>query len=382
MQRIIPLFLVCVLLAACGPSAVQPTAAPLAGETPAATQPAPDPTAEPTAAVAQPVALRIFCAGSLIIPFFALEAAYEAEHPEVDVQIEAHGSLQVIRHVTDIHEAIDVVATADQALLPMLMYETDDPDTGLPYADWNLRFASNRMVLIYAPNSQYADELTTENWVEIIARPRVRLGLADPRFDACGYRTLMILQLAESVYGNKDLFEDTLWGRFTQPIRAIQEDGRTLIQVPEVLEPRTNSTVVLRGSSIQLFPLLESGDLDYAFEYESVAQQHGLDYITLPDSLSLGSAAHVADYQPVAVHLDFRRFASVDPTFAGDLISYGLTIPTNAPHTEEAERFVAFMLGSEGQRIMEENSHPLLDPVTVDKPENLPASLQALCVPE
>lgn len=376
MQHIIALLLMCALLAACGSAPIAPAATAPTANAPAATQAAETPTSEPTT-------LRVFCAGSLMIPFYALEAAYEAAHPEVDVQIEAHGSLQVIRHVTDIHEAIDVVATADHALLPMLMYATDNPDTGLPYADWNIRFASNRMVLIYAPTSQYADELTTANWAEIISRPRVRLGLADPRFDACGYRTLMILQLAETVYGDKGLFEDTLWGRFTQPIRAIQQDdGRTLIQVPEVLEPSPNSTIVLRGSSIQLFPLLESGDLDYAFEYESVAKQHGLDYIALPDSLSLGSAEALKNIQPVAVHLDFRRFASVDPTFSSDLISYGLTIPSNAPHADEAERFVAFMLGPEGQGIMAANSHPLLEPVTVDHPDNLPASLQALCAPE
>ena len=345
-------------------------------------QPAPTPSPQPTLR-REPVPLRIFCAGSLMIPFAALEKAFEAANPDIDMQMEAHGSIQVIRHVTDIHEKIDVVATADYALLPMLMYHTNDPDTGQPYATWNIRFATNRLVLAYGEHSKGASELSTENWAEIIARPGTRVGLADPRFDACGYRELMILQLAEALYGRRTLFEDVLMGRFAQPIRAVQEGENTVvIHVPEVLEPRPNSTIVLRGSSVQLIPLLQSGDVDYLFEYESVVRQHGLQFVPLPDALSLGSPQHAAEYQRVSVKLDFRRFASVEPLFQGDVIAYGLTIPSNAPHPPEAVRFVAFLLSPEGRRIMAENHHPLLEPLRVDNPARLPESLKALCVPE
>ncbi len=49
--------------------------------------------------------LVVFAAGSLIIPFADLEKAFEARYPEIDVQAEYHGSIQVIRHVTELHEA-------------------------------------------------------------------------------------------------------------------------------------------------------------------------------------------------------------------------------------------------------------------------------------
>ena len=348
------------------------------GSSPPAQTPTPQPTPR-----REPVPLRVFCAGSLMIPFAALEKGFEAANPDIDMQMEAHGSIQVIRHVTDIHEKIDVVASADHALLSMLMYNTNDPDTGQPYASWNIRFATNRLVLAYSEHSKGAGELSTENWAEIIVRPGTRVGLPDPRFDACGYRELMILQLAEALYGRKTLFEDVLMGRFAQPIRAVQEgENRVVIHVPEVLEPRSNSTIVLRGSSVQLIPLLQSGDVDYLFEYESVARQHGLQFVPLPDALNLGSPQYAADYQRVSVKLDFRRFASVEPLFQGEVIAYGLTIPSNAPHPAEAERFVAFLLGPEGKRIMAENYHPLLEPLRVDYHDRLPESLKALCVPE
>ncbi len=98
--------------------------------------------------------LVVYAAGSLIIPFGDLEKAFESKYPDIDVQAQYHGSIQVIRQVTDLHIPIDVVATADASLVPMLMYATNDPDTGLPYANWYIRFASNRLALAYRTGQQ------------------------------------------------------------------------------------------------------------------------------------------------------------------------------------------------------------------------------------
>ena len=135
--------------------------------------------------------LVVFAAGSLIIPFGDLEKAFESKYPQIDVQAQYHGSIQVMRHSTELHEPIDVVATADASLIPMLMYATINPETGIPYADWYIRFASNRLAIAYQTNSLYSNEITAENWYSIISRPDVKVGLADPRFDAVGYRALM-----------------------------------------------------------------------------------------------------------------------------------------------------------------------------------------------
>jgi molybdate/tungstate transport system substrate-binding protein len=274
--------------------------------------------------------LRVFCAGSLTLPFAELEKAFEAANPDIDVQNECHGSIQVIRHVTDLHKAIDVVATADQALIPMLMYTANDPDSGQPYASWYIRFAGNRMALAYTPNSRYADEIQAGNWFEILTRPDVKFGLPDPRFDAAGYRALMVLSMAENEYSVQGLYNNLIRDSFTFPVTRFREAGWAEITVPEILEPAQGSKIVLRGGSIQLLAVLESGDLDYAFEYESVIAQHKLLSIQLPDTINLGSAAGEDMYSQVQVKLDFQRFASVQPVFQGDLIGYGITIPSNA----------------------------------------------------
>jgi molybdate/tungstate transport system substrate-binding protein len=325
--------------------------------------------------------LVVFAAGSLIIPFTDLEKAFESKYPNIDVQAQYHGSIQVIRHVTDLHMPIDVVATADSSLLPMLMYTTNDPDTGIPYADWYIRFASNRLAIAYRVDSQYASEITAANWYEILARSDVKVGLADPRFDAVGYRALMVYALAGNYYQQPTIFTDMFKGQFSFPLGIFTDNALTTITVPEIVETKTDSHIVLRGASIELIALLESGDLDYAFEYESVIHQHGLNMIDLPDALNLGEEADQKIYNTVQVDENFQRFASVKPVFRGERIGYGITIPSNAPHPDEAALFVTFLLSPEGRSVMQADSHPMFDPALGDNYKNIPVGLQPYCAP-
>jgi molybdate/tungstate transport system substrate-binding protein len=161
--------------------------------------------------------LVVYAAGSLIIPFGDIESAFEDKYPEIDVQVQYHGSIQVMRHATELHEPIDVVATADSSLIPMLMYATNNPDTGLPYADWYIRFASNHLALAFQPGSLYSNEINTDNWYSILSRPDVKVGIADPRFDASGYRTLMAFALAQKYYQNSRIFMDMFSGISVTP---------------------------------------------------------------------------------------------------------------------------------------------------------------------
>jgi molybdate/tungstate transport system substrate-binding protein len=325
--------------------------------------------------------LSVFAAGSLILPFADIEKAFEAKYPNIDVQAEYHGSIQVIRHATELHEPIDVVVTADASLIPMLMYESRVPETNEPYADWYIRFASNHLALAYRDGSKYADEINAENWAEVIARPDVKIGIADPRFDASGYRALMAFALTEMANKYYGLFGPMFDGQFSFPVTIFRGNERTTITVPEILETKSGSHIVLRGASVQLIALLETGDLDYAFEYESVIQQHGLKMVKLPAEVNLGEPELETFYNQVRVNLDFQRFASVKPQFRGERIGYGVTIPAGAPHPKEAELFIAFLLSDEGRAVMEADYHPLFETFPADGFENLPAGLQALTVP-
>jgi molybdate/tungstate transport system substrate-binding protein len=324
------------------------------------------------------VQLRMLVAGSLLIPFDELEQAFEAQHPSVDVLVEGHGSIQCVRHVTELDELADIVAVADYALIPMLMYQSRQPESGQPYAAWHLRFATNQLGIAYTPQSAYADEIDADNWYEVVSRPGVLLGLSDPRFDACGYRALMTAQLAETYYGDTTIFHHVFGSRLTPSVQIEERDDADVIQVPETLQPKDGSGLIIRGSSVRLLGLLESGDLDYAFEYESVSRQHKLEFLPLPPEINLSDEARAADYARVRVSLDFQRFASVKPEFAGGPIIYGVTIPSNAPHPDLATEFIRFLVGPEGQEIMARNQHPMIVPPVADNAEAVPAKLTDL----
>jgi molybdate/tungstate transport system substrate-binding protein len=321
--------------------------------------------------------VKVIMAGSLLVPFQALEKQFESKNPDIDLLLDGHGSVQVIRSVTELGNVADLTVVADAQLIPLMMYSAQMPDSNKPYADWSMKFSTNRLGIAYNDQSAYAAEINADNWYQVLSRPDVSVGLAEPRIDAMGYRTLMVIQLAENYYRDNTIFEKTIGVAFNPAMVITEKSGVNTITVPDVVKS-TQSRVKLRSYSIQLMALLESGDLDYSFEYESVAKQRGLKFLALPELIDLSSPGNEKDYQKVEVNLDFKRFASLIPNFKGTQIVYGLTIPGNAPHSEEAARFVNFMLSPEGRHIFEESSQSLLPEPGCDNIQAMPPALQRL----
>jgi tungstate ABC transporter binding protein WtpA len=312
-----------------------------------------------------------------MVPFQAIEKEFETQHPNVDVLIEGHGSIQVIRHVTEVaaiagEPAADVVAVADYSLIPKMMYNTQMPDTAENYADWCVKFATNSLGIAYTSQSKYADEINGTNWYHILSKPDVKVGMSDPRFDACGYRALMLCQLAELFYHDETIFEGIL-GDFSYPIKISENDNVYTISVPEILEPEK---IAIRDSSVKLLFPLKSGDIDYAFEYKSVAEQHGMEFLELPPQINLESDGYKTLCNGIKVKLAFKRFASVTPEFECQPIIYGVTIPKNAPHPELALEFVKFIISSQGQEILRQENQPPIVPAEADNLDKLPGKLR------
>lgn len=314
------------------------------------------------------VTLKVLMAGSLVVPFDDVEAEFEALYPNIDVQLEGHGSIQVVRHVTEIGDEVDVAVVADWSLIPMLMYETslpEDEGEGV-FADYTAQFATNSLGIAYKPDSAYADEINEDNWYDILSQSDVDLGLSDPRLDASGYRAMMLCLLAENYYGDSTIFEDVISNHLYSKVKVTQDGDASLITVPEILET-TDDRTYLRGFSVQLIALLEAEQIDYFFLYESVALQQGFEFLPLPEQIDFSSAEYAGDYAKVSVELDFQRFASVEPVFTGQPIIYGLTIPNNSQHKEEAELFINFLLSAKGQEVMNRNNHLAMEVPVVDR---------------
>jgi molybdate/tungstate transport system substrate-binding protein len=316
-------------LAGCGPAQT-----PLPTQAPAPTEVPQEPTLEGK--------LIIFHAGSLTVPVNELTKAFQAKHPGVTFETEAGGSNATARKISELGREADLMMSADYTVIDKLLI----PD----FADWNVQFARNTMVIAYTDQSQYADEITVDNWYEIFAREGVIYGHSAPDADPCGYRTLLVWQLAEAHYGVGGLYD------------KLQDHC-----------PKEN----VRPKSVELIALLESGDMDYAWEYRSVAVQHGLKFIELPDEINLSMVEHVGFYSQASVEI-----AGSEPgttmTMTGAPIVYGVTIPKNAPSPELAVEFVKFLLGPEGQAIMEAQGQPPIVPATTGDMDAVPSELKEL----
>ncbi len=304
------------------------------------------PTPAPTEATSEPEAggsegkLVIFHAGSLTVPVDELSKAFQEEHPNVTFETEAAGSRTTARKVSELGRQADLVMSADYTVIDNLLI----PD----FADWNVRFARNTMVIAYTDEAKFADEINSDNWYEVLPREGVIYGHSEPDADPCGYRTLMVWQLAEKHYDEPGLYE----------------------KLDENCPPEN-----VRPKSVELIALLESGDMDYAFEYRSVAVQHGLNFVELPEEINLSMVEHADFYSQAEVELSGSEPGETITT-NGKPIVYGVTIPSNAPSPELAVEFVEFLLGPEGQAIMEAQGQPPIVPAVSPDVDQLPDALQ------
>jgi molybdate/tungstate transport system substrate-binding protein len=310
--------------------------------------------------------LKVFCAGSLTLPFEDIEAQFEADTPNVDVQLEPAGSVACVQKITESGEECDVLASADYSLIPSMMMTAESN-----YADWYIIFAVNRMTLAYTDNSKYADEITADNWYEILRRSDVKWGFSDPNLDPCGYRSPMVIQLAEHEYGDDMIFEDLIEANSDI---TVSEDASTYLINANMtnLNPNTDR-LMIREKSVELVTFVQEGGLDYAFEYSSVAKQHGLKYLELPVTIDLSSADYSDLYKTVKIE-------KTTTTSTGKPIVYGLTIPKNSPNPELAAEFIEYIINDFGQTVFNNNGQPPVVPAVTNDISKIPESLKTYVV--
>ncbi|HHN82036.1 MAG TPA: tungstate ABC transporter substrate-binding protein WtpA [Methanomicrobia archaeon] len=305
------------------------------------------------------VTLKVLHAGSLTGPMEGIKAAFEEDNPNVTVNLEPAGSISCVRKITDTGIEADVLGSADYTLIPSMMM----PD----YADWYAIFASNEMVLTYSDDSAYADEITQDNWHEILGREDVIWAFSNPNMDPCGYRTPMVIQLAEDYYGDDQIFENLI--EADSAITCELVDGIYVITTPEDLASNTNR-LTIRDKSVELVSMVLEGGLDYAWEYLSVAKQNDLNYITMPDEINLSAVRFTDNYNTVKVN------TSDGGTQVGKPIVYGITIPKNAPHPDVAAEFLTYLLGELGQETFDALGQPPIVPAETNDLEAVPDILK------
>jgi molybdate/tungstate transport system substrate-binding protein len=243
---------------------------------------------QPTETILKKTTLTIFHAGSLSIPLKDLNEEFKeymkVKGYDVEIKLEPSGSVMAVRKVTDLGKKADIVAVADYTLLPTFMYPK--------YADFYIAFARNELVLCYTDKSKYSDEINGENWYDILSRDDVKFGFSNPNIDPCGYRSVMAMKLAE-LYYKKPIFHELI-----EKHTNIKANGTKILTPKDIT---TDGKVVIRDKSVDLIALLESGSIDYAFEYKSVALQHNLSFVELPDEVNLRNPLLKDWYEQVSI---------------------------------------------------------------------------------
>jgi molybdate/tungstate transport system substrate-binding protein len=272
--------------------------------------------------------LIIYHAGSLSAAFRSVEAAFKAENPGVVIVDKAFGSVDMARRVTTGGEAADLFATAD--------YQNIDTLLKPKYAAYTIRFAQGGMVLLYhannlnplakvgkIPDPRVPFNLATNppsipdavpEWYTILAQPGVKIAGADPGADPGGYRSVMIMQLAEQHYHKPGLYT-ALRANYVYP-----EPGGTAVN-----------------------------PWDYRFLYESSALAQArtdptVRFVHLPAEVSLADSAKQNLYRKASLKIPGLVKTDPEVTVTGTRVTWGITVLNAAKHPDNAIAFLGFLL--------------------------------------
>ena len=228
--------------------------------------------------------ITVFAAASLARPLRVLADSFQ-RGARISTRAELGGSLEQARKITELGRNPDVLMLVDDEVVAGLMPT---------YIDWYVRFATNRVVVAYTSRSKHADSITSDNWWQILSRRDVSVGRADPAIAPAGRHALTVLRRAESYYRSPGL-ADRLMNRA--------------------------SLKYVRPNATELAALLETGEVDYILDYESVARQYRFKFVPLPDDLATA-------------------------------VLYSVSVPRQAEHFEEGVEFVEFVLSEQGKQIL------------------------------
>ena len=183
------------------------------------------------------------------------------------------------------------------------------------WVSWYAAFGSSPLVLGYNPSSKFAGDLRTKPWYDVIDEPGFLIGRTDPATDPKGVLAVTALDQAAKAH-----------------------------DIPALKAIASSTSNVYPETS--LVGQLQAGQLDAGFFY--------------------GVEAAAADIKTVP--LSGTKLAGV----------YTLTVLNRAPHEAAARAFVAFLLGKDGQRILEKNGIVAITPPKVSGRSSVPKDLKGL----
>jgi molybdate/tungstate transport system substrate-binding protein len=185
--------------------------------------------------------------------------------------------------------------------------------------------------------------------MDIMLRDDVTFSRSDPDSDPCGYRTVLVFKLAEKYYGKPGTAE------------------RLVLKNRDFIRPK----------EVDLVALVEMNAVDYMFQYKSVAIQHSLEYIELPEKINLGDPAQNNSYTSVSLDITGSS-PGTKMTVRGEYINYSLSVLKDAPDHDLAVDFAAFLLSKDGSEIFRKSGQKPIIPFSTEEPDLIPDKLKEI----
>ncbi len=330
--------------------------------------------------------LIIWHAGSLSTSFTALETAFTCQ-TGIAVSDNSAGSMDMLRQVTAGNVPCDIVAPADYLDIDLFL----EPEG---YANWDIRFAQDQMVLAYCLGSGAtcggASKLNTSligsgafaptgpadstniptvaaNWYQQIvgagtppAAPAVKgvtFGGSHLFLDPSGYKAPQIFNLAQQYYNVPNLYDLLLEHYLATPAASGSPSFKIGLNYDLALTYMHNA-------------------------YASAKADSNYQYVSLPANINLGSPAFNSFYSQAVIvepDLDGTDFVKLPASST----TWGITVLNNAPNPTAAVQFIQLLLGSTGQAEFNSVGPVPITPAVVscgDAPY-LPSALQSLVGP-
>jgi molybdate/tungstate transport system substrate-binding protein len=227
----------------------------------------------------------------------------------------AGGSVELAKQIKGKLRRGDVFISANPKVNSALMGPTNGD-----WVKWYIAFAQSPLVIGYNASSKFAADFKTKPWYQVLMEPGIKIGRTDPKLDPKGSLTLTLMKQAETFYKSPGLAQKVL-GAPDNPAQVLPEE-----------------TLVGR---------LQSGQLDAGFFYSTETADAKIPALNLSTAIA-----------PKAV--------------------YTVTILRDAPNAAGAERFVTFLLGNDGQKLLKEYGLTLQKLDVAGDPSTVPQQIKAI----
>jgi molybdate/tungstate transport system substrate-binding protein len=234
---------------------------------------------------------------------------FQKQNPDVTVILQKGAGPAQVQQLYSGNETADILIVSDDRLARLsiqTVYQSAPTD-----------FMFDEIAIIAGKNAKYFDELTMRYWNTYLLRPDVKVGIPDANQSYAAARVPLVWKLAETWVHQMSLYES-----LTAKLKSA--------------EPQSS-----------IISALQSGTLDYAFDYATQGKQNGLRVFKLLKYYSLGDPSLANFYKSAVIETDQKKLIYGEP------IIYSIGSIKKSKNLDTAQAFVDYVAGEKGRAILQ-----------------------------